>query len=306
MVFRVGVAGWLALLACALGGCSNRSIQESAINDTRRVIYTDNYPIAYFAKRIGQEYVDVRFPAPPEADPEFWQPDPATIEAYQKADLILLNGTGYAKWVDRASLPPRKVVDTSAAFHDKLIEIPNAITHSHGPQGAHTHAGLAFDTWLDFQQALQQADAIYSALRDLMPAQGVFLQTNYDRLHKDLEAYDVRLDTAFTAWRGQPLLASHPVYQYLARRYGLDLESVHWEPTEMPDEAEWTQLAERLKVRPVRWMIWEAQPKAEISNRLARLGVASLVFRPGANRPASGDFLSLMEENLSNMAQAAQ
>jgi zinc transport system substrate-binding protein len=30
------------------------------------------------------------------------------------------------------------------------------------------------------------------------------------------------------------LLASHPVYQYLARRYGLNLRSLVWETDEVP------------------------------------------------------------------------
>jgi len=38
------------------------------------------------------------------------------------------------------------------------------------------------------------------------------------------------------------LLASHPVYQYLKRRYGLKLESVMWEPDEAASEAGWLEL----------------------------------------------------------------
>ena len=35
---------------------------------------------------------------------------------YQGADLILLNGATYAKWIDRVTLPASKLVDTSAAL----------------------------------------------------------------------------------------------------------------------------------------------------------------------------------------------
>ena len=62
-------------------------------------IYVVNYPLKYFAERIGGDYVQVEFPVPGNVDPAYWDPDIADISAYQKADLIMLNGAAYAKWV---------------------------------------------------------------------------------------------------------------------------------------------------------------------------------------------------------------
>ena len=56
-----------------------------------------NYPLQYFAERIGGEHINVVFPAPADVDPAYWMPDTPTITAYQQADLILLNGARYAK-----------------------------------------------------------------------------------------------------------------------------------------------------------------------------------------------------------------
>ena len=75
-------------------------------------VYTVNYPLAYFAERIGGDLVEVSFPAPADADPANWSPDAGTVAAYQAADLILLNGAGYARWTARASLPLSTLVDT--------------------------------------------------------------------------------------------------------------------------------------------------------------------------------------------------
>jgi zinc transport system substrate-binding protein len=61
-------------------------------------IYAVNYPLKYFAERIGGMHVKVYFPAPADVDPVYWTPDITSIAANQKADLILLNGAGYAKW----------------------------------------------------------------------------------------------------------------------------------------------------------------------------------------------------------------
>ena len=44
----------------------------------------------------------------------------------------------------------------------------------------------------------------------------------------------------------------------------------------------------------------------ETVQRLTELGVASLVFNPGANAPGSGDWLDLMRSNLDNLRPAFQ
>ena len=58
-----------------------------------------------------------------------------TLELSSSADLILRNGAGYARWVDRVTLPASKVVDTSAGFRERYLYLESVATHSHGPQG---------------------------------------------------------------------------------------------------------------------------------------------------------------------------
>ena len=127
-------------------------------------VYVVNYPLQYFAERIAGKHATVVLPVPEDEDPAFWMPDPATITAYQQADLILLNGASYAKWVNKVSLPRSRMVNTSAGFSDRYIRLADAVTHSHGPEGAHAHHGTAFTTWLDFELAAQQAKTIAEAL----------------------------------------------------------------------------------------------------------------------------------------------
>ncbi len=118
-------------------------------------VYVVNYPLAYFAERIGGEHAAVVLPVPADVDPADWTPDADTVAVYQGADLILLNGGGYAGWVERASLPRAKLVDTSRAFQDRLVVLEKAPTHGHGPEGMHSHQETAFTTWLDPSLAIE-------------------------------------------------------------------------------------------------------------------------------------------------------
>ncbi len=265
------------------------------------VVYTVNYPLQYFAERIGGDLVSVVFPAPAGVDPAYWSPDPETVVAYQRADLILLNGAGYAKWAERASLPLAKMVDTSAGFRDRYLPLEEGVTHTHGPEGEHAHKGYAFTTWLDPVLAIGQAQAVKDALSNAMPEQEELLLENFERLQADLLVLDAELELAFGALADEPLIFSHPVYQYLAERYGLDGVSLHWEPDEAPSDKMWRELRDLLSDHPAYWVLWEDTPLVETSRRLAELGLESVVFDPCANTPTEGDFGTVMLENVSRL-----
>jgi zinc transport system substrate-binding protein len=277
-----------------------------AEDETERklIIYTVNYPLKYFAERIGGDQAAVIFPAPPDVNPAFWIPEPGIILDYQKADLILLNGADYARWLRKATLPRRKCVDTSRAFKGDYISIQDAVTHSHGPNGEHSHAGTASITWIDFSQAAHQARAIMEAQGQKKPAARETFQKNYEALESELFALDREIKQIVSGGKERPLVSSHPVYQYFARRYELNIESVSWESREVPRNELWEELRYGLEAFPARWMIWESDPHPESVRRLASMGVRSLVFDPCENAPGKGDFMSVMRGNIDNLKKA--
>lgn len=265
-------------------------------------IYSVNYPLQYFAERIGGEHVTVTLPVPSDVDPAYWSPGISTIADYQKADLILLNGAGYAQWVSKVSLPRSRIVDTSRKFRDRYIQT-EAATHSHGAEGEHAHENIAFTVWLDFDLAVKQAEAILTVLNRKRPEQHKIFDANYRQLVEDLLALDKSMET-LTADHSPPLIASHPVYQYLARRYRLNLKSLHWEPDEMPSIAQRMELEKMLSEHKAKWMIWEGEPLKETVEMLTSMGIGSLVFNPCANVPEAGDFLLVMQENVKSLQKA--
>ena len=267
-------------------------------------VYAVNYPLKYFAERIGGGRVNVVFPAPSGIDPAYWIPDIPNIAAYQQSDLILINGAGYAKWIDKVSLPRSKIVDTSKKFKDRYITIEGAITHSHGPEGEHAHEGIAFTTWLDFSLAAEQAKSIATALSRKMPTLKDAFHRNYQKLEQDLLKLDQDLKTLISKDPSRPLVVSHPVYDYFARRYGLNIKSVHWEPDEIPTNEQMMELNRILKEHPAKWMLWEGKPMKESAQLLKAIGLDSLVFDPCGNTPDQGDFLSVMRQNFDNLKLA--
>ena len=267
-------------------------------------IYVVNYPLKYFAERIGGEHVRVEFPAPSDVDPAYWIPNLADIAAFQKADIILLNGAGYAKWVAKVSLPRSKIVNTSSKFKEQYITTKEVLTHSHGAAGEHAHEALAFTIWLDFELAARQAEAIAVAMGRKKPDLRDTFQINFKALVKDLKTLDQDIQAIVAKKPSLPLIVSHPVYDYFTKRYGLNVISVHWEPDQVPSDSQLREFKEILKQHPARWMIWEGEPVQTSVDKLKTLGVDSLVFDPCGNVPAPGDFMTVMRGNVEDLRRA--
>jgi zinc transport system substrate-binding protein len=289
------------LLACLTMAFSVTAVCNAREAGRKLTVYTTNYPLTYFTERIAGENAEVVFPAPADVDPAFWTPDKKTVAAYQKADLIMINGATYEKWLDRATLPQFRLINTSAGFKDEYIETMDATTHSHGLDGEHSHSGTAFTTWLDFSQAASQARAIMEALARKMPDKKKAFERNFEALENDLMGLDGDIKRTVAAKVDIPLIASHPIYQYFARRYELNLEAVMWEPGEFPTHEQWAELEYGLKGHPAGFMLWEGEPMAESVKRLEQMAVKSVVFEPCMNASPEGDFMSVMQQNVKNL-----
>lgn len=268
------------------------------------VVYTVNYPLAYFAERVGGNRVRIVFPAPPDGDPAMWSPGAEDIANYSGANLILLNGAGYAGWVREAALPEDKLVDTSASFADAYV-VESEATHSHGRGEAHTHeADTAFTTWLDPTLAITQAAAIRDALSALRPESAKAFAAGYASLREDLQVLDDDFAEIFREIGDTPVVFSHPVYQYLERRYAVNGVSLHWEPDQIVDDDDMAKLAESLLRHPAEFMIWEGEPTPESVDSLAAWTITSVVLDPCGNRPETGDYLTVMRKNTANLRNA--
>ncbi len=297
----------ILILGCALASCSEEVTGPGADpgGEARALtVHATSYPLAYFAERIGGDAVEVAFPVPAGVNPAHWSPDAETIAEAQAADLLLRHGAGDPPWLDLASLRRDRVVDTTAAVRDRLLS-QETVRHQHGPGGAHSHGARAGTTWLDPTLAAAQAEAVAGALAARRPVEAQRFRANLASLQADLEALDAAQARAAERLGATPLLFSHPVYAYLEARYGLNGRSVVWEPDALPSETQWRALRELLAEHPARVMLWEAQPRPEVAERLATLGVESRVLAPCANRPERGDWLAVMSANAAVLTSLA-
>ncbi len=298
---RIAVA--TTLVAIALG-CSNKADPDAAAGSRQAAppaIYTVNYPLSYFAERMAPAGARVVFPVPGGIDPAFWEPSADAVREYQQAAVIVLNGAGYARWTRYATLPRARIVVTADGCREGYLRAQQGIRHQHGPEGAHAHTDLAFTTWLDLRLAACQASSVRDALVERFPEEKETISSEFEALARDLLDIDEQLQNVGKAFGDRPLLASHPVYQYLANAYGLSIQSLHLEPDQTLSNDDWKDVDAMLKQHRAKWMLWEAPPREATEAGFLERGVTPIVFDPGAQRPSKGDFMSVMQTNAARL-----
>jgi zinc transport system substrate-binding protein len=292
------------IVGILLMSCDEKGAGDKTVDTAQASIITVNYPLYYFTQQLAADLATVILPVPAGSDPAQWNPQLEDILQMQQAELIILNGAGYSTWLDKVSLSPNRLVNSSLDAKDQWITLDGQTTHSHGPGGEHSHGGYAFTTWMDMTLARQQASAIARALIKRWPGQQQAIALREARLLEALTELDKAYQRLAVDLAGKNLIYSHPVYQYFERRYQLAGESLHWEPGEMPSEKQWRYLQNRVAGKSDNLFIWEDEPSTGIAQRMAAMGLASVVIRPAANT-SSKDWLSEQQANLERLRNLA-
>ena len=221
---------------------------------------TTSFPVDWLVRRLAPSDAVVTLILPAGEDPPDWQPPGPTIEGLQRADLVFAHGAGYEGWMATSLLPDDRVVYASAG--QALIELGGA-AHQHGAGPAHSHAGVDPHVWSDPRAYVAEAQVVGEALRRARPAEAAAVQRREDALKQSVLALDLELAEAWAPRAGLPLSANHPAFNYLARRYGLDITSFGFDPAGPPTPealAGWVTWAEG----GGRHLLWETPPSAAV------------------------------------------
>lgn len=302
-LLRIWIVGLLVAMVAACGRPTATDAAGEANAEQRSVVMTSFDPLTYFAQRIGAGTVIVRCPVPADADPSLWQPTPEDVAEMQNARLVLINGASFEGWVATTPLARSRVVDTSAALADEFLKYEHAVTHSHGPGGAHSHEGINGHTWLDPISAIVQAQAVRDALETAFPEHEAAFTRACAELVADLRRLDAELKSLTPRMEDVTVICSHPAYDYIGRRYGWHILNVNIPPDEPMNEAAAASI-ESANLRPRRVVLWESGPlDLNVEQLRQRFDAASAVFSP-CESPGDQDYLERMRANIGRLADA--
>ncbi|UYV11533.1 MAG: metal ABC transporter substrate-binding protein [Phycisphaera sp.] len=297
----------ISILMFSLAGCNESSPNAPAASLDDAVL-TTFYPTQYFAERIAGGLVPVRSPLPEGEDPIFWQPDADAISEYQNARLVITNGAEFEKWVAGAALPRARTVeslDTEALDATGGSITMESTTHSHGPGGEHTHAGLDGHTWVSPNIAILQAKNIAEAMKAAWPDHADAFDANLASLIEDLEMLRTSLMDLAPLVDEHQLLASHPAYNYLIRDMGWSITNLDLDPDSEDMDAIVAGVRDVIEGDKPVILLWEGQPTDAIVTALRdELGVTSTLFSPAEGTPDGGDYMDVMLANIDRLREA--
>lgn len=281
------------LILLILTACNESKTPEKTV-----VIASTNYPVKWSIDYISGGTVNNLFLIPEDIDPAFWEPADEDILKLSEVDRVFLNGATNEKWLATRSLT--NYFDSSKTFMKQYIMYKGA-AHVHDGK-MHTHNEIDFNIWLDFELYKTQATEITGELLKIIKKPKVDFKANLKSLTAELD--ELKKEISAAAGDQKRFLASHPVYNYLARSHGWEVQNFHWEPEEMPADEEWSKLDKALEFS--KYMLWESDPSKEILAKLKEKGVTPIVFRTCGNIPPSGDFVKEMKKNIENLKKALE
>lgn len=249
---RAFLALWM--LAILVGCQSSTSPENNASDDASgppKVIVTSQ-PLLEIAQSLAGSDFRVTRIVPDGVSSRHWKPSKEHVQQMQKAEAILISGASYEPWKNRITLPGSRVKDAAADYYQQLLVIPDAVTHQHGPEGKHAHAGTLWATWLDPELAGYQISRVAEALIALQPQREAAIETEAARLKLKLETLNSLISEIRTATTDSEMVVvgDSPSYQYLTNRLGWKLQYLHWDDSTAFSEENRNELIELLTSQP--------------------------------------------------------
>ncbi|TAK31212.1 MAG: ABC transporter substrate-binding protein [Chloroflexota bacterium] len=302
----------IALLSYALGCAAFRNAPGSATTDGTIQVIATFYPLAEFARQVGQEKVTVRNLTPAGAEPHDFDPSPRDMAALQKSKVFIYNGAGFEPWVDKVlkDLPTQTVVVVDSSEGIRLLDKSSV---EEGQE--QTGIGSSFDPhfWLDPVLAKQQVENIKAGLIKADPANGAFYEANASAYSAKLDELDGQYRDGLAGCKRRDIVASHNAFQYLAKRYDLNVVAISGlSPDQEPSPRKLGEIVQFARANDVKYIFFETLVSPRLAETIANeIGAKTLVFNPiegltDEEQAVGEDYLSIQRENLENLKTALE
>jgi len=295
------------LLSTLLVGCALATPASGA--DKIQVVATTP-DLASIARAVGGDTVEVTALARPTEDPHFVDPKPSYILRLNKADVLIEGGaTLEAGWLppllDGARNPrialgaPGRVVASQGI---SLLEVPAALDRSMGD--VHPYGNPHY--LLDPVNAQTVAQTIAGALCGVDHDHCDGYEARARQFRAAIDAKLPQWQSALSGARGQKVVTYHKNFDYLARRFGLDVvDTLEPKPGIPPSPTHLAELIPKMKAQGVRLIIVEPNREQRSPEFVAEKTGARVLLLP--IMPGDGeavDYIGLIDYDVQQLQGA--
>lgn len=266
-------------------------------------------------RSIGGADVDSVILLPPRQSPHEYEPtvnDKATVA---KSVLIIKNGLGIDRWVDklRVSNKTAVLVDVGQLVKDKGIQPLKAeevtvtpASEKKAGEGEDVSAGNPH-IWLDPRVQAMAAEAIRDALVHIDPPHKDGYEARAKVYLDDLAKLDKDFTEASRQFKQKDFIGFHSAYAYLARRYALNqVAAVEELADQGPSLAQQTNIIRLIRQKNIKVIFMETAFPAKSAERIVReTGVKTGILQPLETYDDKDQtYVSLMRDNLKSLSDA--
>lgn len=297
--------------ALTLSGCGALSDGGADASDGLQVV-TAFYPLQYVAGRVAGDLADVTNLTQPGGEPHDLDIDPRATSQIVDADVVI-HESGFQPAVDSSvdANATGEVVDAAEVVDLRTLEDEDAEdgdAEEHTADDGHDHDDLDPHFWQDPLRMADLGDAVAESLAAVDPDNAADYTANAADLRTDLEALDARYTETLSGCERQTVVVSHDAFGYLTK-YGLDMEPIAGlSPEAEPTPADLARLQDLIATEGVTTVFAERLGTRKLADSLASdVGVTTAVLDPIeglSDETADQDYLSLMEANLGELAEA--
>ena len=300
-----------------LGSCM-LAFASPSLGQERLRIVTTTTDLRSLAETVGGERVDVTNLVPPNVDAEEYQPKPQDVVRLKDARLVVRVGLDFDLWFDRLlsqaarTQPNVDALRRGATGHvdaSLAIAVLDQRGASVGPGDGHAHASGNPHYWLDPKNSEIVTGNLLEALAQVDPANGRYYEANRLGFLERLEAKLRDWDTELAPVRGEPMIAYHNTWAYLARRFRLNFVGfIEPKPGVPPSPAHLAAIIKTMRDRGVRLVVRQPHEPERNTAFVAEKGGAAVVLLAGSvgALPAAPDYLSLFDANVAALSAQAR
>ena len=300
------IAASLILAACS-------STQETATPQETTEVATEKiqivagfYPLAYAAEGIAGDLAEVVSLAGPGVEPHDLELTPGDVAKINDADLVV-----YIPEFIPALDAVVKTLDQSKVINaTQGITLISGDSHSHEGEESHSEEEGHSDEsatdphiWLNPSNMVLIGNSIAKALNALTSDSAI------DENRSSFENALTTLASDYTAKLAncsiKALVVSHEAFGYIANAYGFEQVGISGlSPEAEPSPARLAEVAKIAKAENATTIYYESLVDPKVAKTLAdELKITAKMLDPLESPPASGDYLSVMQQNLDTLVK---
>lgn len=298
MLLRVALLVALLSAVTGVSGCN-----ALGRRDGRPQVVTAFYPLQFVAERVVGKHADVTNLTQPGVEPHDLTLTVRQTALLSAADVGLYEH-GLQPAVDRAMqvTPPRRAVDVADVV--RLRPPPSSQVEA-------TADDLDPHFWQDPTLLARVARAFTTTMIATDPAHANAYRDNDRHLQRDLAALDHAYRAGLASCRIRTVVVSHDAFEYLGRRYHLDIEPIAGiSPDAEPSARHLAALAQLIRRHHVTTVFSERLASPALARSLAGdVGVRTAVLDPIEGLSSSdphATYLTLMRANLAALRTAGE